>query len=173
MVQRIGGNGIGGFTNGDIWDFRVHNTELTPTEIANLVQNPTYLTGHEVGIWHNDEEAGTTAFDSVSQDNLLPSYESDFSVDTGVWAASLGAKSVTSDGTSLIFTMDSSTASHRCSGGFTGLPIFIVGRNLTISYDYFIPSTNNIIDGFGVRDEAVAWYKTAETKTLDTWVTES
>lgn len=61
----IGLRGTANYGNGNAWDVRVHNTELTTTEIDNMVTNPTYLTGHEVGIWHLDEEAGTTAFDSI------------------------------------------------------------------------------------------------------------
>lgn len=54
----------GGFSDLDIWDARVHNAELTQAEIDLLVANPNALTGHEVGMWHLDEGAGLTAFDS-------------------------------------------------------------------------------------------------------------
>jgi hypothetical protein len=57
------------FFDGRLADIRLHNTELTTTEIENLVANPTYLTGHEVLHLPSAEEAGATLFDVSGNGN--------------------------------------------------------------------------------------------------------
>lgn len=53
------------YGNINLFDFRVGDTTEPVGDILNVISNPNYLHNTETGIWHLDEEAGTTSFDSI------------------------------------------------------------------------------------------------------------
>ena len=166
----VGGTSTAFFT-GDIWNVRVHNNVLTQAQIDLLVANPNTLLGTEVAIYKMDEGAGLTSFDSVSQDNILPSYESDFSVDTDGWAdiantVVTSQQSVGGLNNNLKIAATGGNVVHDMGNS----SLFTIGRNHNISLQYYIPSSNVSCDSIRITNLiSLIWED--NNPTLDTWNT--
>lgn len=160
----IGENIGGDHADGTIYEVRVHNTELTTAEIDNLVANPQYLTGHEVGIWHLDEEAGLTAFDSSTQEGMNAEYESDFSSGVDGFTLLLNT-AVTNEGGALKAEAINGSGAHYTNRTNT----FLIGRKYIISGEIRIPSTNIKNDGIYVYSGGVQGILQFDPSSTDAW----
>lgn len=138
--QQLGLDGTS-FFEGDMWDLRFDNVELSQAQIDLLVANPNTILGTEVGKWNLDEGAGLTAFDSVDEANRLPHYESDFSSGTDGFQPTNATLSTEENALKIVFT--GGNTFHRAERQ-TGL---LQDQLFNVVVDVFIPSDSLLQEG--------------------------
>ena len=143
------------YTKGHIKDVKIFNRELTASEVAELAK------GNELGF--ADEWGGA----------LGGVYTSDFSAGADGWAGvdvtvagnidSVGPGGDLRDDT-LRSTISATAATHRSRL----VNQTTSGKRYRVEFDYYIPSSNTVTDGFGFHDGNV-FTDSAQTRTLDAW----
>jgi len=141
----------GNFKKGELRSVQIFNRELTAAEVADLAR------GNELGF--ADQYAGA----------LGGVYTSDFSAGVDGWSTadvslSGNVDSVSGRDDNLEITISATTANHRARK----LNQLTIGKRYRISFDYYLPSANTGVTGFGVYD-GTQYISALANKTQDAW----
>ena len=154
------GRGSTLYAKGEIRDVKLFNKELSSAEVKTLClsgQLPESFAestgGADGGIYTSDFSAGTDGFNSP-------------------WSTATVAGNIDSIGgqnDNLRVTIDSSGASHNARKVVSGI---VTGKKYRVEYDYYVPSANANVTGFGVYNSGV-YVSALQTRTQDAWTRDS
>ena len=155
-IGRYGSN----YTEGEIRDVKLFNKELSASEVKALCLSGSLpnafadsLGGDDGGIYTSDFSSGTDSWNSP-------------------WSTATVAGNIDSIGgqnDNLRVTIDSSGASHNARKVVSGI---VTGKKYRVEYDYYVPSANANVTGFGVYNSGV-YVSALQNRTQDAWTRDS
>jgi hypothetical protein len=129
------------YANGQIFDVRIHNTELTSQQIEDVFRGK--LSGSEVGHWKTDEETGGKLYDSSGNDNHGTINGSP------IWTRQNVVSFPNKEG----FTISDGATYYEDDGGLTLIPVDVIIPNLdtdnTKSVAYTVGGVRADSENFG------------------------
>ena len=154
------GRGSTLYAKGEIRDVKLFNKELSASEVKALCLSGSLpesfeesVGGADGGIYTSDFSAGTDSWNSP-------------------WSTAVVAGNIDSIGgqnDNLRVTIDSSGASHNARKVVSGI---VTGKKYKIEYDYYLPSSNANVTGWGVYNSGV-YVSALANRTQDAWTRDS
>ena len=141
----------GTYIQGHIKECKIYNRSLTASEVVDSMNGDLGFAdewgGADGGIYTSDFSAGVDSMNGVN----------------GVLAGNID--SIDGKNDNLRMTVNAGSSYKKVEQNTMSVT---VGKRYRASFDYYIPSANTNVDGFGVADGS-AFFSSPATRTLDTW----